>query len=365
MRDLARVFELTHRLHSISPLGNMATPENGLFDARLFGTTASYYQANGPMRSAGVYFPRKKLFMAPLDLMGVKEGPEGWHRAKEDYDLSTVVHELTHQLTHDMLESFPIWINEGYAEYISKIPLKHTAFMSKEDNIAFLMKRDQIRDGVIDSIMDFGRDAGRFKNPEKRMSSASERRDFLKNGTPPALVKVGSVLTMSDEVWINGPRKAPPPLPPQPGNGVVQAVEITPFSGDINRLPRLYRTAHLIIYYFIHIEEDVGVQKIRKFLEINQKQRALYDKYTEDFNLYETRLKAFRALPGVKDLGDNKFTYPSYLTPPETPKPPFSNAEVLRTQGLSALLAGETAETVGQRIENALRQDLKLDLKFE
>lgn len=61
---------------------------------------------------------KDKVSLAPLDLMGVQPGPTGWRKGSQaDYDPSTMVHELTHMLTHDMLDILPLWVNEGYAEY--------------------------------------------------------------------------------------------------------------------------------------------------------------------------------------------------------------------------------------------------------
>ena len=59
--------------------------------------------------------------------MGMREADAGWRKVTDDYDPSTIIHELTHMLTHDMLVNLPIWANEAYAEYISNIPIKDTA----------------------------------------------------------------------------------------------------------------------------------------------------------------------------------------------------------------------------------------------
>lgn len=74
---------------------------------------------------------------------------------------------------------------------------------------------------------------------------------------------------------------------------------------------------------------------------------------------------AFYELPGVTKLPDGRFQYPPNLSPPKAPEgePPDVNA--LKLGGLSALLDGESAETVGSRIEEALRKDLGINLTFE
>ena len=117
MKDLGRVFEMTYDLHSVSPFGILATPNNGFYQAELYGTAANYQKAGGPPKTAGVYKIKERVFLAPLDTMGVESGPKGWRKiSKADYNASTVVHELTHMLTHDMLDNLPIWASEGYAE---------------------------------------------------------------------------------------------------------------------------------------------------------------------------------------------------------------------------------------------------------
>ena len=80
MKDLAKGFELTYYLHSKSPFGILAQPDNGLFEARLFGTTQQYRAAGGPPMTGGVYKPKEKVFLAPLDLMGVQPSPAGWRK---------------------------------------------------------------------------------------------------------------------------------------------------------------------------------------------------------------------------------------------------------------------------------------------
>jgi hypothetical protein len=143
MKDLARTFELTLQLHGNSPFGILAKPEKDRFDAKLFGTLASYQQAGGPGSTAGVYLPQKKVFLAPLELMGVRPGAgsAGYRKISDKYDVSTIVHELTHMLTHDMLNNLPLWVNEGYAEYIGSIPIQAGVFKTDKDKI-----REGVRD---------------------------------------------------------------------------------------------------------------------------------------------------------------------------------------------------------------------------
>ncbi|MCP5547230.1 MAG: hypothetical protein H7A50_07645 [Akkermansiaceae bacterium] len=119
-------------------------------------------------------------------------------------------------LTHDMLENLPTWANEGYAEYISRIPIESKSFRTETGDI---------RKAVIELL-------------EKELYC----------GGPSALFPISEVLSMNDKTWATGG--------PTSGYAPVQR------SGDgANRMQRLYRTAHLIIYYFIHIEGRPGSRR--------------------------------------------------------------------------------------------------------
>jgi hypothetical protein len=353
MKDIARVFELTHHLHSKSPFGILAKPEKDLFEARLMGKLQDYRAAGGPMNSAGVYLSDKKIFLAPLELMGMKEADAGWRKVTDEYDPSTIIHELTHMLTHDMLVNLPTWANEAYAEYISNIPIKHKAFQTEPDQI-----REGVRDVFVrDYLKSRTRPGGKLPDFGK-----ADKIKYLKSNSVPYLYKVAKVLRMTDAEWATGHPPgggvSPPGVPTAGGFGQRQP------PADRNRLPRLYRTAHLIFYYFIQIEGEQGVAKIRRFFDENKIHMARYERYREDFAHYEAEWNAFTALPGVEKLADGKVRYPAHLKPPVEPKAPFTSADVLKLGGLDALLGGESAEIVAGRIEEALVNDLGINLRF-
>lgn len=338
MKDLARVFELTYQLHTKSPFGILAKPENNLFEARLFGNKNDYYTSGAPPRTAGVYILKDRQFLAPLDMMGVVPGSAGWRKASgAAYDPSTIVHELTHMLTHDMLNNLPTWMNEGYAEYIEYIPL---------EGWSFKVSKDKIKQGMLDSFV---------SKYEKRISSGrkevvklkgTERKDFLKSNKIPKLFSVSKVLALTDKDWV-----------------AAGSSGLTP-PGELSNMQRLYLTAHAIFYYYIQIEGEKGVAKIRRCIELNRRQVARYNEYLDDFKEYQQQIEEFCKLPGVTKLPDGRIQYPTNLTLPTAPKPPFTDPNTLKQSGLAALLDGESAEVVGQRIEDALRDDLKINLRF-
>lgn len=320
MKDLTHVFELTYHLHSHSPFGILAQPVGDRFEARLFGALDDYRKAGGLPNSAGVYLPKDKVFLAPLDLMGVGRSSAGFKKKPGNYDPGTIIHELTHMLTHDMLENLPTWANEGYAEYIEAIPIQAKAFRTDADDI---------RKAVIELL-------------EKELYC----------GGPSALFPISEVLAMNDKTWATGGSTTGYTPVRRPGDGA-------------NRMQRLYRTAHLIIYYFIHIEGETGVAKIRRFIEENRRHLARYEAYENAHADYVKAMDAFFRLPGVRRLDDGRFEYPSNLTPPVAPEPPFTDPDVLKLGGLDTLLGNETAEVVGKRIETSIQVHFDLALRFK
>ena len=297
-----------------------------------------YHAAGGPPRSGGVYIPRQKVFLAPLDLMGLKATPSGWKKvSKEDFDVSVIVHELTHMLTHDMLDNLPLWVNEGFAEYMAGIPFEANSFKVGEE---------KIKEGVQDRfVREFERMRARG-NMQGVKLKGNERRDFLKSDAIPHLFRVARVLKMTDADW----------------DACAKSDTTTP--GQAPKMARLYRTAHLIIYYFIQIEGEKGVTKIRRFLDENRRQLSRHSEYLRDLRIYQKQMAEFMKLPGVVKMEDGRIRYPSKLTPPKPPVAPAINPNSAKASGLSVLLDGETAEVVGKRIEAALNQNLGMNLRF-
>lgn len=344
MNDLARIFELTYHLNENSPFGVLAKPDQDRFEAKLMASLATYRAQGGPANSAGCYLMKEKIFLAPLELMGMKSTSMGWRKVTDDYDPSTIIHELTHMLTHDMLENLPLWINEGYAEYISNIPLQNKAFQTSTEKIRQGMQDTFVRDHARQSDRSFGE------------ITTAERRDILRSGSFMKLPKVASMLDITDQNWQQGLSRSNP-------NGRLPG--FSNFPHRTSHLPSYYRTAHLIIYYFIQIEGDAGVVKLRRNLEANRARLAEYHKFVADFARYEAEWKAFSEKPGVRKLPDGSIEYPENLTPPTAPKAPFEDPNVVRYGGLSALLDGKSKEELGAQIEAALIKDLGMKLTFE
>lgn len=101
------------------------------FNVELQPGMEEYYAAGGPTNSAGVFLgayrktdgPLKEAdiaidkVMIPFPSLGI--GRTG-KVEREDIDTHALVHELTHQ--QFLLNSLPIWANEGWAEYVGYVP---------------------------------------------------------------------------------------------------------------------------------------------------------------------------------------------------------------------------------------------------
>ena len=101
------------------------------FVVTLMPSMEEYRAAGGPQSSAGVFmgsyrqgaYPLKEEDVA-MDQVMIPFESLGLNRSgavqKEDIDTHALVHELTHQ--QFLLNSLPIWANEGWAEYVGYVP---------------------------------------------------------------------------------------------------------------------------------------------------------------------------------------------------------------------------------------------------
>jgi hypothetical protein len=209
LREVARNFEATYELVKALPWGITPHPIEGThFKARLLADRAAYTAAGGPPNSGGVYMGGQDLFLVPFESIGIK--PVGKSFAKDDdFDSSTLVHELTHQMMSHWIRALPQWVVEGTAEYTSNIPLK----------------------------------TGKF-----RVSSAKrglkEYTEFLQRrvvGGVPTPYPLEDLLKISSEQW-----------------GYQLATDPT-------KAHRAYFTSYLLVYYFMHMDGKGDGQRFVKY----------------------------------------------------------------------------------------------------
>ena len=101
------------------------------FIITLHPTMEAYFAAGGPKDSAGVFlgayrkgaYPLKETDIA-MDQVMIPFPSLGFNKSgavqSEDINTHALVHELTHQ--QFLLNSLPIWANEGWAEYVGYVP---------------------------------------------------------------------------------------------------------------------------------------------------------------------------------------------------------------------------------------------------
>lgn len=295
LREIARNFEATYELLKVLPWNVAPRPPSGThFKARLLKSKAAYTAAGGPPNSGGFYSSKDECFFVPFESIGIKESGKSYTK-DEDFDSSTIVHELTHQMMHFWLDALPQWIVEGTAEYTSNLPLK----------------------------------TGRF-----RVSSAKtglkDYLDFLKRravGGVPEPFPLEKLFTISNEEW--GATLAADPLTSR----------------------RAYFTSYLLVYYFMHMDgKGDGQRFIRYFREVGEVKYAM--------EKYRNAVEEFRKNPAVKDLGGGRYSWPGNLTHPAKPagieSPEAQKA--FQTKTLNILLDGRTVEQLLKEIRTAYKR---------
>lgn len=307
MQDVARVFEGTYLLLGKSPFGMQATPVEGFFRAELFRLMGDYHKASGPVGSAGVYLTKEKKFMVPFESLGVKLNAAGNACIRDrDFEVKTLVHELTHMMMHDVLQLIPLWLIEGSAEYVECIPYKYGVFTPG---------------GIHASV--------------KRHNSARFGRSMMR--------------PLADLAYVLAPPAAPPV---QPGAaGPVPPAETRPVPD-----PAFYHTSLLLTYFFMHLDGDKKGTRLVNFFNAVRAEKLRWDAFGKAIKSFEVAMEDFFKKPGVQKLENGRFKYPTDLTPPEAPKPP--SAEYLDERRgwlhINLLFEGRTPAQVAAEAEAAL-----------
>lgn len=121
VRDLATVFEATRALLIALPLGTHAGGEREKYPVHFAATAESYQQLGGAGGSGGSYDPRRRRMLVLLPNLGIEQRPTGLvldHRR----NLFVLRHEVTHQLLAPWQAPWPMWLHEGFAEFVAALP---------------------------------------------------------------------------------------------------------------------------------------------------------------------------------------------------------------------------------------------------
>ena len=113
-----QTFEATCDLFAKFPWDIRPAPPDGThYKVRLYSDRSDFMKATGvedqgSAKILGLYLRNDRLIHVPLESL-----LSGKHA-----DNSTLRHELTHQMMHDLLPLMPWWVSEGTAEYVRSIP---------------------------------------------------------------------------------------------------------------------------------------------------------------------------------------------------------------------------------------------------
>ncbi|MEY5024978.1 MAG: hypothetical protein RLZZ244_506 [Verrucomicrobiota bacterium] len=131
MKEVARTFEATRALVEALPWGVEAVPpaDLGYYRAKLYKDRRGYLAEGGPEHSGGVYFRKDRIFRVPFESLGLELRGKTWFK-NEAYRNFLLVHEVTHQMMHDVLPFLPIWASEGTAEYAAMLPYNAGRFLA-------------------------------------------------------------------------------------------------------------------------------------------------------------------------------------------------------------------------------------------
>ncbi len=256
LREVAGDFEATYELLKVLPWNIEPRPPSGdYFHARLFKDRAAYISAGGVPNSAGIYQSGIEAFLVPFESMGLKLSGKTYTKGR-DFDSSTMVHELTHQMMHFWLQILPQWVVEGTAEYTNNLPLSSGRFRISaaktglKDYVSFLKKRAV--------------------------------------GGVPEPFPLEKLFDISSEEWMATLKKDP------------------------TSSHRLYFTSYLLVYYFMHLDGKGDSQRFLHYFREIQCQR-------KEMENYRAAMTEFFKKPGVKDNGNGTYSYSNDITPPKAP----------------------------------------------
>lgn len=144
VRTFSEIFENTYEALKQLPLQlNPSPPEKGYYITKLYETVDSYLNDGGMVGSSGSYFRNSREIKIPLSSLGVKKTSSSYTLKDSDRQRHTLIHEIAHQVLHDWLYRFPVWQNEGIAEYIARVPYERGKFHFDEMELESMARRDR------------------------------------------------------------------------------------------------------------------------------------------------------------------------------------------------------------------------------
>lgn len=348
MKDVCRAFESTYELVRLMPWGIVPKPEEGRkkFQAELFATREQYLATGAPTWSAGVYVRKDKVFRMPFNELGISNtvGANGAYYRKGEINNDTITHEITHQMMHEYLPYMPVWLIEGLAEYTSNLAYKGGVFSVSGDGVAFMAKQPGSRNRGLFGAMRYQPQWVGVKEMWGYTTDISTRNEIKSH-----------LLSEREEKPAGGP-------------GLVR-VNFTAPPPTMEILSSRYRSSHILAYFFVH--ENGGKRLMQYFDALHEEKKkwpafweqadahnAEIKKLKPAYDAYRAAMAEFMKQPGVKDLGNGRFSYPKSLTPPapppDGPKPPEppdnTDPEAVCVKHLNILLGDRTLDQVEQEL---------------
>lgn len=218
MNDFATVAEGTIRLLYSLPV-QYPPLEGKTFQARILASEASYSRAGGPRGSAGVFISSslsgEGVLLVPFQSLGI-ERFLGKNTKGYDYDATVLIHEMTHQVTAELLPLMPRWLSEGIAEYAAGMPYRNGVFqLGERERVLALRQR-----------LDFYQQLSR---------------DFGVNSGSSWVLLPSEVMNMPDVAWMTA-------------NPTRQAQLL---------LHKLYLSSMFMVHYFLHYADNGDARRIR------------------------------------------------------------------------------------------------------
>lgn len=317
MKDVCRAFESTYELVRMMPWGIVPKPEEGRtkFQAELYATRDQYLATGAPSWSGGVYVRNEKVFRMPFNELGISNtvGANGAYYRKGEVNNDTITHEITHQMMHEYLPYMPVWLIEGLAEYTSNLAYKGGVFSVSGDGVSFAVKQPGSRNrGLMRGMRYPGGWIG-VRELWVYTTDISTRNE----------IKSSNLADRKAEKERN--RKL----------GLIPALSPPTTMQD---LASRYRSSHILAYFFVH---ENGGKHLMQYFDALHEEKKKWPVFWEQVKTYNEKLKNLRPTydayrkamqefmqqPGVKDLGDGRFSYPKDLAPPAPPPDPPKEPE--------------------------------------
>jgi hypothetical protein len=133
-------------------------------------------------------------------------------------------------------------------------------------------------------------------------------------------------------------------------------------AGQHRAMRQLYFQSYVLVYYFCHLDGDGKGTRFLRYLDAMAEERAKGAAYDLKLTEYRKAMEEFFKLPGVKQLGGGRFSYPRNLTPPPRPERPVQvSAREFGMEKLDILLEGRSSEVFENEVKEGFK---KIGVRF-